>query len=208
MDKSARFPKRLKLPLKMAAAVTGTLIFLYLLCGLLLTTKTVNGWHGLLLAAELKLTGKPYAKMSDEPLRYFTRNGDGAVLGEIEGAVLGQTKPCCSGLLYLDGQVYEFGGGSFTRQFWVWVLKPVDKGPDAVVSSFIQEYAWDNKDALDADSSDTTLEELNDSLLKNRAILTALASKLEEHFGVDLPAEEIAVWNTPEDIAASVVKRL
>lgn len=208
MDKTARCPNRLKLPLKITAAVIGTLVCLYLLFGLLLTTKTVNGWHGLLLAAELKLTGKAYAKMSDEPLRYFTRSGNGAALGEIEGAVLDRVNPCCSGLLYLDGQVYEFGGGSFTRQFWVWVLKPVDKGPEAVVSPFIQEYAWNNKDALDTDSPDPTIEQLNDSLLRNRMVLADLASKLEEHFGVDLPAEEIAAWKTPEDIIASVVKRL
>lgn len=52
-----------------AAVSAGLLAALFFLYGLLLTTETVNGWRGLCMGAELTLTGKPFVKMSDEPLR-------------------------------------------------------------------------------------------------------------------------------------------
>ena len=185
-----------------AAVSAGLLAALFFLYGLLLTTKTVNGWHGLCMGAELTLTGKPFVKMSDEPLRYFTRCGDIEALGKIDGVIrMGREH---HGYLYRDGQMYYFSGGAFTSHFWIWTLKPEEKGPEIMVLEFVRRYIEENREA-------ERFVEITDRLADwnlDDDDLASLAALLEEHFGVELPEDEIAGWDTVEDIVASVGDRL
>ena len=191
-----------------AAAAAGILALIaaaaaFFLGGLALTTDTVNGWHGLCLGAELTLTGRPFVRMSDDPLRYFTRHGDVGALAEIEGAALDREQPAKSGHLLIDGTAYSYGGGAFASRFWIWTLEPTGKEPAELVRTYVREFIAGRGEEWELPEPAAPLDELGPA-----GDAAALAAAVQGHFGVELPAAEIAGWKTVEDVVSSTAKRL
>lgn len=208
MENTEKFRRRRRRRLAtIAAAVAVLLAAAFFLCVLLLTTKTVNGWHGLCLGTELTLTGKPFVKMSDEPLRYFTRYCDAEALGKIDGVMLDQETPGHDGYLYRDGRMYYYSGGAFTSRYWIWTLKPVEKEPESMVLNFVRRYIEENRGMAETEEFVEITDRLADWNMDGDD-LASLAALLEEHFGVELPETEVAGWDTVEDVVASVGDRL
>ena len=188
----------------LAAAIAGLVLIaaLFSLCAQLLTTDTINGWAGLGMGLSLTVSGEPYIKMPGKPLRYFTRYVDSRALAEIDGVVMDRESPGSSGYLLLDGRVYSYGGGAFTSRFWIWTLKPEPRGPEIVVTRYLQEYLENPeipKVPLDTDA-------LSEWLAEGERWM--LAAALKGHFGVQLTGKGVAGWTTVGDIVSDVSERL
>ena len=186
-----------------AAAVLATVFIIRY--GAHLTTPEINGYEGLYYAARLTLTGEPVARYSEDPPKFICFGREATDEEWKEQGVIWKERMGALGTALLDGRPYRVWHLSFTRWGGLKVFEEMtpEEVRDVVFSDV--EMLCRSRYGCDGDVElASTFDELN--ILPHER--EELALTLEEQYGVEIPDEALAGFETLEDLVGYIEDRL
>ncbi len=170
-----------------------------------LTVPEINGYQGLYYEAKLRLTGKSILRYSQDPPRFFCVEGERF---DEESQALGiewKKREGARSTALLDGRLYEVWHLSFTSRCSLAVFEEIpSEEVENMVFRDVEKLCLGRYGCEGPIEMASTFDELN--ILPHEREDMALT--LEEIYGVAIPDEALAAFESIEDIVGYIEDRI